>query len=121
MACLVQPEATRDSAEQVDPPIFTGRRGVLLLRVQVREPLRVHAQVAVGVGRQEQHRTCVMRVRAKAGAGASRLVLGLVLVLVLGLGLGLGLGLQGCRGLKGSSRRRWSGHRTRSSCAPRRG
>ena len=118
MACLVQPEATRDSAEQVDPPIFTGRRGVLLLRVQVREPLRVHAQVAVGVGRQEQHRTCVMRVRAKAGAGASRLVLGLVLVLVLVLVLGLGL--QGCRGLKGSSRRRWSGHRTRSSCAPRR-
>ena len=118
MACLVQPEATRDSAEQVDPPIFTGRRGVLLLRVQVREPLRVHAQVAVGVGRQEQHRTCVMRVRAKAGAGASRLVLGLVLVLVLVLVLGLGL--QGCRGLKGSSRRRWSGHRTRSSCVQRR-
>ena len=54
---LVQPEATRDSTKQVDPPILSGRRGVQLLSVQVREPLWMHAQVAVGVGRQEQHRT----------------------------------------------------------------
>ena len=51
----LQPEATRDSTEQVDPPVHSGR-AVLLPRVKVRESLWMHAQVAVGVGRQEQHR-----------------------------------------------------------------